>query len=65
MVFGTGFPPFRGGLLRHADAIGLDHVVAWLKELAERYGARFTPAESLLEMAQAGGRFYTDRPETF
>ena len=65
MVFGTGFPPFRGGLLRHADAVGLDHVVAWLKELTEKYGARFSPAESLLEMAQAGGRFYTDRPETF
>ena len=24
MIFGTGFPPFRGGLLRHADAVGLE-----------------------------------------
>ena len=23
MIFGTGFPPFRGGLLRYADALGL------------------------------------------
>ncbi|MGH9368409.1 MAG: 3-hydroxyacyl-CoA dehydrogenase NAD-binding domain-containing protein [Thermoanaerobaculia bacterium] len=63
MIFGTGFPPFRGGLLRHADAVGLDHVVAWLKELADRFGARFQPAESLRELAEAGGRFYPERPE--
>ncbi|HEY7113887.1 MAG TPA: 3-hydroxyacyl-CoA dehydrogenase NAD-binding domain-containing protein, partial [Thermoanaerobaculia bacterium] len=63
MIFGTGFPPFRGGLLRHADAVGLDHVVAWLKELADKYGARFVPAESLRELAESNGRFYPDRPE--
>ena len=22
MIFGTGFPPFRGGLMRHADSLG-------------------------------------------
>jgi 3-hydroxyacyl-CoA dehydrogenase / enoyl-CoA hydratase / 3-hydroxybutyryl-CoA epimerase len=63
MIFGTGFPPFRGGLLRHADAVGLDHVHAWLKELADRFGARFLPAESIRELAQSGGRFYPERPE--
>ncbi len=63
MIFGTGFPPFRGGLLRHADAVGLDHVVAWLKELADRFGARFLPAESLREMVDAGERFYPERVE--
>jgi 3-hydroxyacyl-CoA dehydrogenase/enoyl-CoA hydratase/3-hydroxybutyryl-CoA epimerase len=63
MIFGTGFPAFRGGLLRHADAVGLDHVVAWLKELADRCGTRFLPAESLLELADSKGRFYSDRPE--
>ncbi|HYB53654.1 MAG TPA: 3-hydroxyacyl-CoA dehydrogenase family protein, partial [Thermoanaerobaculia bacterium] len=63
MIFGTGFPAFRGGLLRHADAVGLDHVVAWLKELAERFGDRFLPAESLRELADSGGRYYQDRAE--
>ena len=63
MIFGTGFPAFRGGLLRHADAVGLDHVVAWLKELADKYGTRFVPAESLQELAEGNGRFYSDRPE--
>ncbi len=63
MIFGTGFPPFRGGLLRHADAVGLDHVHAWLKELAERFGSRFLPAESIRELAESGGRFYPERAE--
>jgi len=63
MIFGTGFPPFRGGLLRHADAVGIEHVLAWLKELAERFGTRFLPAESLRVLGESGGRFYPERPE--
>jgi 3-hydroxyacyl-CoA dehydrogenase/enoyl-CoA hydratase/3-hydroxybutyryl-CoA epimerase len=63
MIFGTGFPPFRGGLLRHADAVGLDHVLAFLKELAGRFGSRFLPAESLRQLGESGGRFYPERPE--
>jgi 3-hydroxyacyl-CoA dehydrogenase/enoyl-CoA hydratase/3-hydroxybutyryl-CoA epimerase len=63
MIFGTGFPPFRGGLLRHADAVGLDHVLASLKELAGRFGSRFLPAESLRQLGESGGRFYPERPE--
>jgi len=30
MVLGTGFPPFRGGLLRHADSLGIPAVVQGL-----------------------------------
>ncbi len=63
MIFGTGFPPFRGGLLRYADAVGLDHVLAFLKELAGRFGSRFLPAESLRQLGESGGRFYPERPE--
>ncbi|MGE5277319.1 MAG: 3-hydroxyacyl-CoA dehydrogenase NAD-binding domain-containing protein [Acidobacteriota bacterium] len=63
MIFGTGFPPFRGGLLRHADAVGIEHVLAWLKELAERFGSRFLPAESLRTLGESGGRFHPERPE--
>jgi 3-hydroxyacyl-CoA dehydrogenase/enoyl-CoA hydratase/3-hydroxybutyryl-CoA epimerase len=33
MIFGTGFPPFRGGLLRHADALKADRVLARLSDL--------------------------------
>src|SRR5579863_218744 len=43
VLFGAGFPPFRGGPLTYARARGVDAVVAHLRELAARYGARFQP----------------------
>ena len=58
MIFGTGFPPFRGGLLRYADARGIDNIVGKLETLAGKYGERFKPAERLMEMKQGGKKFY-------
>jgi 3-hydroxyacyl-CoA dehydrogenase/enoyl-CoA hydratase/3-hydroxybutyryl-CoA epimerase len=58
MIFGTGFPPFRGGLLRYADARGIDNIVGKLETLAGKYGERFKPAERLMEMKQSGKKFY-------
>ena len=58
MIFGTGFAPFRGGLLRFADAEGLDKIVDILNEYAQTYGSRFTPSESLLKIQKAGNGFY-------
>jgi 3-hydroxyacyl-CoA dehydrogenase/enoyl-CoA hydratase/3-hydroxybutyryl-CoA epimerase len=63
MIFGTGFPPFRGGLLRYADARGIDNIVSKLETLAGKYGERFKPAERLMEMKQAGRKFYTQKTE--
>jgi 3-hydroxyacyl-CoA dehydrogenase/enoyl-CoA hydratase/3-hydroxybutyryl-CoA epimerase len=57
MVFGTGFPPFHGGPLRHADALGLDHVVSRLNAHRAERGERFTPAKILVRLADRGGRF--------
>ena len=62
MVFGTGFPPFRGGLLRHADAIGLGRVFSRLDDLAERLGPRFAPSELIQRLANARRGFYPDAP---
>lgn len=58
MVMGTGFPAFRGGLLRYADSLGLDNVVVRLKLMEAQYGERFSPAKSLVQMAQNGDMFY-------
>jgi len=58
MIFGTGFPPFRGGLLRYADARGIDNIVGKLETLAGKYGERFKPAALLVEMKQSGRKFY-------
>jgi 3-hydroxyacyl-CoA dehydrogenase/enoyl-CoA hydratase/3-hydroxybutyryl-CoA epimerase len=60
MVLGTGFPPFRGGLLRHADTLGLPTVVQSLNLLAQRHGTRFQPARLLLDLVQAGRGFFTE-----
>jgi 3-hydroxyacyl-CoA dehydrogenase/enoyl-CoA hydratase/3-hydroxybutyryl-CoA epimerase len=60
MIFGTGFAPFRGGLLRYADSVGLERVVAELERLSEIHGARLKPSDALKEFAANGGRFYRD-----
>ncbi|MGH7645164.1 MAG: 3-hydroxyacyl-CoA dehydrogenase family protein, partial [Gemmatimonadales bacterium] len=57
-IFGFGFPPFRGGPLRHADDRGAGRLVADLERLAERHGARFAPCDVLREQARRGTRFY-------
>ncbi|HEV2853093.1 MAG TPA: 3-hydroxyacyl-CoA dehydrogenase NAD-binding domain-containing protein [Thermoanaerobaculia bacterium] len=58
VIFGFGFPPFRGGLLREADRHGLAWVVETLDGYAEKYGERLRPAGRLREMARRGERFY-------
>ena len=57
MIFGTGFPPYRGGLLRHADHLGLAHVEARLKAFRAEKGERFAPAVLLSRLAAAGRSF--------
>jgi 3-hydroxyacyl-CoA dehydrogenase/enoyl-CoA hydratase/3-hydroxybutyryl-CoA epimerase len=57
MVLGTGFPPFRGGLLRWADTEGLAVIAEALAGFAERIGPRFAPADLLREKAEQGGTF--------
>jgi len=64
MIFGTGFPPFRGGLLRHADAIGLGRVFSRLDDLAERLGPRFTPSDLIQRLANERRGFYPDPPHS-
>jgi 3-hydroxyacyl-CoA dehydrogenase/enoyl-CoA hydratase/3-hydroxybutyryl-CoA epimerase len=58
-LFGIGFPPFRGGPLRHADDLGASRLVLELERLTERCGPRFEPCEALREQARAGTKFYS------
>ena len=58
MIMGTGFPPFRGGLLKFADELGTVSVAASLQELADRVGPRFEPAPIVLELAAKDKSFY-------
>ena len=59
MVYGTGFPPFRGGPLRYADDLGAARIVDDLERLTERLGMRFTPCDALKDLARSGGKFYS------
>ncbi len=60
MIYGTGFPPYRGGILRYADKWGIKNVYEKLVELEKKYGLRFKPANLVKEMADSGKRFYVD-----
>ena len=57
MVMGTGFAPFRGGVMRYAQERGLREVVERLGELASKYGERFEPAPLLVQLAEGGPGF--------
>jgi 3-hydroxyacyl-CoA dehydrogenase/enoyl-CoA hydratase/carnithine racemase len=58
IVYGLGFPPYRGGILRYADAWGIRNVYEHLVKLEKEYGVRLKPASLLKEMAESGRTFY-------
>jgi len=58
MIYGTGFPPYRGGILRYADKWGLKNVYEKLQALEKQYGLRFKPSKMIEEMAESGKTFY-------
>jgi 3-hydroxyacyl-CoA dehydrogenase/enoyl-CoA hydratase/3-hydroxybutyryl-CoA epimerase/3-hydroxyacyl-CoA dehydrogenase/enoyl-CoA hydratase/3-hydroxybutyryl-CoA epimerase/enoyl-CoA isomerase len=57
LIYGIGFPPFKGGLLFWADTVGAAKLVDQLGPLAA-LGPRFSPTPMLLEMARTGRKFY-------
>ncbi len=58
MIFGTGFAPFRGGLLRYADSVGADHIVSDLEVFTRKYGPRFQSSQFLQHLAVDNKKFY-------
>ncbi len=58
-ILGIGFPGWTGGVLQYINgyAGGLPGFTARARELAERYGDRFTPPALLVEKAEKGERF--------
>jgi len=60
MIYGTGFPPYRGGILRFADKWGLKNVYGKLLALEKEYGIRFKPADLIKEMAESDKTFYQE-----
>ncbi len=58
MIMGTGFPPFRGGLLKYADDCGLHNILLALERMEQKYGMRFKPAPLIVKLAESNGMFY-------
>lgn len=57
LLYGIGFPPFRGGIFRYVDSIGLSNFV----ETADQYahlGEIYQVTEKTRQMAQSGQSFY-------
>lgn len=57
LVYGIGFPPFRGGALKYIDDMGVSDFVA----LCDRYadlGKLYEPTEKLREMAKSDQKFH-------
>jgi 3-hydroxyacyl-CoA dehydrogenase/enoyl-CoA hydratase/3-hydroxybutyryl-CoA epimerase/enoyl-CoA isomerase len=58
LIYGLGFPPFRGGALRYSDSIGLKN----LCETAAKYsklGKLYEPTAQMRTLAQSGQSFYS------
>jgi len=61
LIYGIGFPPFRGGALHYVDDFGIDKFVARADELAAAagaLGAMYQPTEKLREMAASRDTFF-------
>ncbi|MHC5067853.1 MAG: 3-hydroxyacyl-CoA dehydrogenase NAD-binding domain-containing protein [Planctomycetota bacterium] len=58
LILGTGFPPWRGGLLYDADRRGSAAIHDRLAALTDLAPARFKPAPLLVEHQRSGGSFH-------
>jgi len=58
VIYGLGFPPYRGGILRYADTWGIRNVYEHLLKLEKEHDVRLKPASLLKEMADSGRTFY-------
>lgn len=57
LVYGIGFPPFRGGVLRWIDTIGLATFADMAKKF-ESLGALYTPPASFADQLTNNKKFY-------
>jgi len=59
-VNGYGWPVYRGGPMFYADSIGLDNVMARLKEFQEQDGDDFWEPAALIKKLVAEGKGFKD-----
>ena len=57
LIYGLGFPPFRGGVFRWVDSVGINAVIA----MATKYkdlGELYQPTDGMLALANASKTYY-------
>ncbi|MGR4067557.1 fatty acid oxidation complex subunit alpha FadB [Billgrantia sp. C5P2] len=64
LIYGIGFPPFRGGALRYIDAMGVAEFVELAEGLAQELGPLYAPTDKLRRMADSGERFYSTQAQS-
>ena len=57
LLYGLGFPPFRGGIFRWIDSIGMDKLAAASDKFAE-LGKSYQLTEGMREMLSSGKTYY-------
>ena len=58
LIYGLGFPPFRGGAIRYLETLGLDNYIA----MADKYahlGEYYQVTDGMREMAKSGKSYFT------
>lgn len=59
LIFGIGFPPFRGGLLRYADSEGLENIVKEIKRFSQEVdSSRYAVSPYLESLINSNKKFY-------
>ncbi len=57
LIYGIGFPPFRGGALYYMDQIGLD-VFCEMATKYEHLGPLYQPTDKMKSMAKSGDKYF-------
>lgn len=62
LVYGLGFPPFRGGVFRYLDSVGIAEFVEMAKQHSH-LGAMYQVPQLLIDMAEKGTTFYGNQQQ--
>lgn len=60
LLYGLGFPPFRGGAMRYADDLTAAKLVELGQKYAPRLGKAYEPTAQIREMASKKTSFYSN-----
>jgi 3-hydroxyacyl-CoA dehydrogenase/enoyl-CoA hydratase/3-hydroxybutyryl-CoA epimerase/enoyl-CoA isomerase len=63
LIYGIGFPPFRGGAIRYLETLGLDNFIAMADSYAH-LGEIYQVTDGLREMAKSGKSYFSTDVKT-